>query len=120
MGDIRNVEVWNSAMSVAELVYKLTDIGKLAKEYSLKDQMRRAALSIPSNIAEGLETGFDKMGIRYFHIARGSIAELKTQLLLASRIEYISSEDYEDIFKKLDMIGKMLYKLIQYRKSHFA
>lgn len=120
MGDITKVEVWNSAMSVAELVYQLTENGKLAKHYSFKDQIRRAALSIPSNIAEGLESGFDKMGIRYFYIAKGSIAELKTQLLLASRVEYISREDYEDIFEKLDIIGKMLYKLIQYRKTKLA
>jgi len=120
MGDITKVQVWNSAMCVAESVYRLTESGNLSKEYSLKDQIRRAALSIPSNIAEGLESGFDKMGIRYFYIAKGSIAELKTQLLLASRIEYISREDYEDIFEKLDIIGKMLFKLIQYRKTKLA
>lgn len=119
MGDITKVDVWKSAMCVAELVFLLSEKGKLSKEYYLRDQIRRAALSIPSNIAEGLESGFDRAGIRYFYIAKGSIAELKTQLLLASRIKYIRKEDYEEIFTKLDIIGKMLYKLIQYRKSQY-
>lgn len=119
MGDITKVDLWRSGLDIAAAVYQLTESGRLAEEPVLRDQIRRASLSIPSNIAEGLESGFDKMGLRYFYIAKGAIAELKTQLLLAARIKYLSNEDYADIFQKLDTTGKMLYKLIQYRRNQF-
>jgi four helix bundle protein len=77
MGDITKVDVWKRALDVAASVYKLSENNNLSKDYSFRDQIRRAAVSIPSNIAEGLESGFDKLGVRYFYIAKGSVANLK-------------------------------------------
>jgi four helix bundle protein len=91
--------------------------GELSRDYSFRDQIRRSAISKPSNIAEGLESGFDKQGIRFFYIAKGSIAELKTQLQLTKMIEYIKKDEFNKIFEDLERIGKMLYKLIAYRKN---
>jgi four helix bundle protein len=82
--------------------------------------MRRAAISIPSNIAEGPESGFDKLGIRYFYNAKGSVAELKNQVILAYRINYIDNDKRDEIIDKLDCIAKMLNKLIAYRKSRLT
>ena len=117
MGDISKIEVWKIALKMAASVYQITEKGELSKDFSFRDQIRRSAVSIPSNIAEGLESGFDKQGIRFFHIARGSIAELKTQLQLASMINYINEDEFTLIFDDLERIGKMLYKLILYRKN---
>jgi four helix bundle protein len=115
MGDYKRLEVWDMATKLAIDVYSLTFHGKLSKDFSFRDQIRRAAISIPSNIAEGEESGFDKLGVRYFYIAKASSAELNTQLLIALKIKYITAEQYSSISSRLESISKMLRKLIDYR-----
>ena len=73
---------------MAVSIYKITADGDLAKDFGLKDQLRRAAISIPSNLAEGDERDTDKDAVRFFYIAKGSIAELRTQLQIAFEICY--------------------------------
>lgn len=115
MGDYTRLEVWKLSKEFTVEVYKLTLNGKLARDYSLRDQIRRAAVSIPSNIAEGEESGFDKLGVRYFYNAKASLAELNTQLLICNEISYISQKEYLDLNEKIVTISKMLRKLIDYR-----
>jgi four helix bundle protein len=86
--------VWQKSKELAVEVYQLTNSTAFAKDYGLKDQMRRAAVSIPSNIAEGDERETDKEAIRYFFIAKGSAAELITQAIIAREIGYILEEFY--------------------------
>ena len=117
MGDFLKMEVWRLAMDLAEAIFVISNSGPLARDYSYKDQIRRASLSIPSNIAEGMASGSDKVGIRYFYIARGSLAEVKTQLLLAQRIKYINSNEHHQLFENIESVDKMLNKLISYRKK---
>ncbi len=117
MGDITKIEVWNLSIKLSASVYKMTQRAEISKDFSFRDQIRRAALSIPSNIAEGLESGFDKMGVRYFYNAKGSLAELRTQLLIASMIGYINKVEYNELLCELEVIAKMLNKLISYRKN---
>ena len=117
MGDISKIEVWKVSLKMAASVYEITKKGKLSTDFSFRDQIRRSAVNIPSNIAEGLESGYDTQGIRFFYNARGSIAELKTQLHLATMIEYINVDEFNMIFEDLEKIGKMLYRLISYRKN---
>ena len=74
MGDFRKLEVWNIGKQLAVYIYKVTGEGNFRRDFSLKDQIRRAAVSIPSNISEGEESGSDKLSIRYFNIAKGSSA----------------------------------------------
>jgi len=74
---------------LAVSIYKITADGDLAKDFGLKDQLRRAAISIPSNLAEGDERDTDKDAVRFFYIAKGSIAELRTQLQIAFEIGYM-------------------------------
>lgn len=76
----RQLIVWQKAKAVAVATYRFTGRDELAKDFSLKDQMRRSAVSIPSNIAEGEERGTDKDTSRFLYIAKGSCAELITQL----------------------------------------
>ena len=79
--------------------------------------MRRAAVSIPSNIAEGASRQSNKEYIQFLYIARGSASELETQLILANRLDYISEDDLTTLSKNLEDIAKMLTGLINYLKN---
>ncbi len=79
----KNLIVWQKAKELAVEVYRLSGDGMLGKDFGLRDQMRRSAVSIASNLAEGDERGTDKESVRFFHIAKGSLAELRTQIQIA-------------------------------------
>ncbi|HCS87754.1 MAG TPA: four helix bundle protein [Bacteroidales bacterium] len=100
--------VWQKAMDVTAVVYRL--VRQLPKEelYALSDQMRRCAVSIPSNIAEGHTRHSVSEYTHFISIAQGSRAELETQLLLCVRVGYLSSADIEQAMSMLEEIGKML------------
>ena len=115
MGNYKRLEVWEMAKSLAIDVYSLTFEGNLSKDFSYLDQIRRSAISIPSNIAEGEESGFDKLGVRYFYNAKASLAELNTQLFIANKIQYITDSTYKARVEQIESILKMLRKLIDYR-----
>ncbi len=117
MGDFTELRVWQKAKELAVYIYKVTDKGKFLKDYGLRDQMRRAAVSIPSNIAEGEEYGTNKQSIRYFFISKGSSAELLTQAIIAHEIQYLSLDEFDHIEQETRSISKMLNKLIQTRSS---
>ena len=105
--------VWQKAMGLVVEVYKVAKLLPDEELYVLSDQMRRSALSIPSNIAEGQERGTTKDFIKFLHIAKGSNAELETQLLVCSRLEYLSPSQIELAQGLLVEIGKMLNALIK-------
>jgi len=100
--------VWQKSMDLAAQIYQVTK--KLPKEemYSLTNQMRRAAVSISSNIAEGQARHSTKEFLHFLRIAQGSKAELETQLLLCQKINYLSDSDTSEAFNLLQEIGKML------------
>jgi four helix bundle protein len=113
----KELRVWQEAKSLAVEAYKITAKGELAKDYGLKDQMQRSAVSIASNIAEGYERNSDKEFIRFLMIAKGSVAELKTQLEIAKEIGFVDQKDYDASDNRCNMIGAMLTKLIKARKG---
>jgi four helix bundle protein len=115
MGNFKELKVWQQAKDLAVDIYRLTDQGFFNKDFGLRDQMRRAAVSIPSNIAEGDDLDTDKQSIRHFYIARGSVAELRTQLIISMEIKYIPSEKYKELEKRCDNICAMLTGLIKHR-----
>ena len=92
---------------------------KISKDYAFRDQMRRAAVSIASNIAEGDERGTDKEAIRFFYIARGSSAEIRTQTIIAREIGYLDEGELQHVEKETSDISKMLYNLIKARSKSF-
>lgn len=98
-------------------IYNISKNGKLGNDFSLRDQIRRSAISIPSNLAEGDERNTDKDAIRFFYIAKGSLAELRTQLQIAHEIGYIDSNQYFHIESKCVELGKMIGKLIKRRQE---
>ena len=106
--------VWNEGIDLSVEIYSVL---KNCKDYGLKDQMQRAAVSVPSNIAEGFECGSNKEFIRFLYIAKASDAELKTQLIIANRVGIISDEIFEKLKEKVKSLLTQINKLIQYRKE---
>ena len=111
--DYKELIIWQKSMDLVSEVYKL--VKKLPREenYALSDQIRRASVSIPSNIAEGNSRDSTKEYGYFLSIARGSIAELETQLLLCERIGYLDSDDLKKSFDLILEVRKMLTKIKQ-------
>lgn len=117
MGNFEHLEVWSEAKDLAVSIYKITSTGLVSKDFGLRDQIRRASVSVPSNIAEGEESGRNKKGINYFYISKGSLAELATQITIAFEIEYIDPDMFESLRSKINTLSAKLRKLIQYREK---
>lgn len=116
----RDLRVWQKAVDLSINIYRLTDKGKLKNDYGLKDQLRRSSVSIASNIAEGDERETDKESVRFFYVAKGSCAELLTQVEIALKIEAISREEFKEIENLCNEISGMLTKLISARSQTFS
>jgi four helix bundle protein len=112
-GNFKDLKLWKEAMNLAAIIYELT--GKLStnEKFGLISQMRRAAVSIPSNIAEGSGRGTIPQLIHFLNIAQGSAFELETQLLLLEKMNLVSSEDIETPMDLLLYVQKMNFKLKQ-------
>ena len=108
----KDLIVWQKSMDLVIEIYKL--VKKLPKEetYSLSDQMRRAVVSIPSNIAEGYTRKSTNEYLNFLSIANGSRTELETQLLICERIKYLSEADTEKAFVLIDEIGAIIYHIM--------
>ena len=109
--------VWQKAKDLAVNIYKISESGALSRDFSLRDQIRRSAVSIASNLAEGDERDTDKESIRFFYIAKGSLAEFRTQTQIANEIGYLEKKIYEKIETECNELGKMIGKLIKVRKE---
>ena len=118
MGDFKKLTVWQEAKDLAIFIYKLTDKGKFQTDFGLRDQLRKAVVSISSNISEGDESGTNQNSIRYFYIAKGSVAEVQTQIIIANEIGYINSSKKQYVLAKCQSISKKLYNLIKYRTNN--
>lgn len=108
----RNLIVWQKAIELTTQIYKITKRFPKEELYGLTSQIRRAAVAISSNIAEGQSRGHLLEYIQFLKIAYGSAAELETQIIIARNIEYISLIEYQDILNLLYEIMKMLNSLI--------
>ena len=115
MGKFKELRVWNDAVELVEKIYLITQEQAFSKDFALRDQIRRAAISIPSNIAEGDERGTTREAIHFFHIAKGSAAEVITQLNIAYRIGYMNIETLQVLENQTEKIRASIKKLIQSR-----
>ena len=109
-----NLDVWKKSCRLSVDVYKYF---KNCKDFGFKDQITRASLSIPSNIAEGMEKNYPKEKSRFFEIAKGSTAELGTQIYIGIEIEYIDKSVGLDWITKLNEISKMIHGLSKYHRG---
>lgn len=98
-------------------LYRMTATGEIAKDWGLRDQMRRAAISIPSNVAEGFERNSDPEFKRFLLIAKGSCGELRTQLILASDLNLLPEEDFQKMIAECIELSSMLQSLITYLQN---
>jgi len=108
----RELIVWQDGIKLAKAVYKLTEKFPKHEVYALGDQIRRAVVSVPSNIAEGQARKAPGDFRRFLHIALGSLAEVDTQLVLAQEFGYISKEDVDLLDEQIQNLRKKLYALI--------
>ena len=113
----RGLVVWQKGKRLATDVYRLTKAETIKHDFSLIDQLRRSAVSVPSNIAEGDERKSDKDSVRFFHIAKGSLAELATQLEITHEVGYFTAAQIEPLIGQCVELGKMLGALIRARSN---
>ena len=112
-----DLEVWRKAKELTNLVYKHSSDGAFARDFGLRDQMRRAAVSTMSNIAEGFESQTQAMFIKYPSYAKGSAGELRAQLYIARDQGYMTDEEFNTIFSLAEICSKQLARFIQYLES---
>jgi len=117
MSYFEELKVWKRSVDLAVKVYEITGKNPFNKDFGLRDQMRKASVSIPSNISEGDQLGSDKSAIRHFNIAKGSTAELYTQSMIANRIGYLGQNDFDFLKNETHEILGMLTNLIKHRRK---
>ncbi len=113
----KDLNVWQESIKLVTLIYEKTNSFPKEELFALTSQIRRSAISIPSNIAEGAARESNKEFLRFLFIAQGSVSELDTQLLIANNLNFLTKEDYVQIYEKLAEIRKMLTGLIKFRKG---
>jgi four helix bundle protein len=112
----KKLEAWKRSIELTKKIYQLTDNLPSSEDFGLKSQMRRAAVSISSNIAEGAAKQTKKEFIHFLYTAQGSLSELDTQLTICHELKYLSDENIEDINSYTDLEGRLINGLINYLK----
>ncbi|HLA96909.1 MAG TPA: four helix bundle protein [Anaerolineales bacterium] len=111
------LEVWARARELANMIYDLSDKGTFARDFGLRDQMRRAVISIMSNIAEGFESRTQAQFIEYLGRAKASAGELRSQIYLALDHRYLSQDEFDQVFECAEVTSKQLARFIQYLET---
>jgi len=112
--NFEDMHVYEQAREMTSRIYRLTRVGKFARDFGLSDQIRRAAVSVMSNIAEGFERGTRKEFVQFLFIAKGSCAEVRAQLSVALDQEYCGRADYDELVVHCRRLSGMLANLIKY------
>ncbi len=112
-----DLDCWQQSVKLTTEIYEVTNKGEFAKDFGFRDQLRRAAVSIPSNIAEGKERETINEFVRFLYIAKGSGGELRTQLLIAENIGYLSTDKARDLRGKVEKVNGMIANLIKALKT---
>jgi four helix bundle protein len=109
-----DLESWKKARKLTNTVYEATGTGSFTRDFGLKDQIRRASISILSNIAEGFERGGDKEFLQFLAVAKGSCGEVRAQLYIAVDQGYLSQDLFERLSNNADEIGRLISGLMKY------
>jgi len=112
-----DIEAWKKGRQLAKGIYTLTARGEFARDYGLKDQIRRAVVSVISNIAEGFSRQTDQEFVQFLHIAKGSTSEVQSQLYIALDLGYISQEEFSKLYNQADEVAKLISGFIRYLKG---
>ena len=113
----KNLEVWKKSIDFVVSLYQATKSFPSEEKFGLSSQLQRAAVSIPSNIAEGAARNYPKEFIQFLYISLASSAEIETQLIISEKLEYIKTEEYEKLTSELNTIAKMIQGLIKSIKN---
>ena len=111
MNNYKELKVWNDSVELSVEIYEKIKAFPKQELYGLSDQIKRSAVSIPSNIAEGSGRNSQVEFHRFLSIASGSTAELNTQLIIAHKLKFLFNADFEALQQKLEVLHKMIYKL---------
>jgi len=117
INNFEDLDIWKESINLTKEIYHITSEGQFNKDFSFKDQIRRAIISISSNIAEGFERNNNNELIRFLIISKGSIGEARSQFFIALEIGYISQEKFNDLNKKLKNLSKKIGGFINYLKQ---
>jgi four helix bundle protein len=109
--DYQELKVWQKAVDLTTEIYELVKLLPAEEQYALSDQMRRAVVSVPSNIAEGRGRGTNKEFVRYLLMSRGSLWELSTQLVICEKLQYLKQDQMHDARQLIVEISKMINAL---------
>lgn len=117
MHNYKELEIWKNSMKFCPKIYKLTDTFPDSEKFGLVSQLKRAVISIPSNIAEGTAKSSDKHFIIFLETSLGSCYEIETQLLVALELKFISDDNYSILNGEISSIIKMIIKFIKYLQN---
>lgn len=112
------IEAWQTARELTKKIYSLTEKGEYARDFGLKDQIRRAAISVMSNIAEGFESQTQQQFIRYLGIAKASAGEFRSQLYVSHDLGYVTIEQFNDSFRLAEKASRQISRFITYLEGH--
>lgn len=112
-----DLQIWQEARSIVVLIYKLTSTPKLNKDFGLKDQMQRAAVSIMNNIAEGFERNSNKEFIRFLIFAKGSAGEIRSLIYVTLDLNIVTEIEFKSLHDSSVLLIKKISSLIKYLKS---
>lgn len=110
--------IWQKSHSISLMIYKISNDSELKIDFSLKDQIRRSAVSISSNIAEGHDRSSKKEYCYFLNVAKGSSAELRSQLFLVKDLGYIDENQFNLLDKEIQSLNKMIGGFIKYLKQY--
>lgn len=113
----KDLDVWKEGIGLVTDIYKLTSLLPDSEKFGMASQMRRAAISIPSNIAEGAGRNSDKELIQFLYISLGSLEELETQMIIGSNLYYFKANDLDPLYLEIIHLRKLLIGLIKYLKN---
>ena len=109
-----DIGAWQKAREINRFVYSITRAGEFARDFGLKDQIRRASVSIVANIAEGFARRSDKDFAYFLNVSRSSVAEVQSHLYIALDLEYVNQEDFEVVYGKLEEVSRMIFGLVRH------
>ena len=112
-----DIKAWQEARELLKSIYEITSKGNFSKDWELKNQIRRSAVSVMSNIAEGFDRSSDKEFIQFLRIATGSCSELKSQLYAALDQKYITDKFFSEIYQKTTEVTKLINGFIRYLRK---
>jgi len=113
-----DLKIWQIALKITKEIYDITSKKEFSKDFSLRDQIRRAIISVSSNIVEGFEKNNNNEFIRFLKIAKGSIGEVRNQLYIALAVKYIEQDEFDKLNNELIELANQVGKLISYLEKN--